>query len=452
MKSFWIGTKEIITNKKLMTSIFITLCLLILFRIGSIITIPLVDPSNINSTGSNNSFTDLLNLIGGGGLSRFSIFALGIGPYITAQIIVQLLSTDLVPPLQRLAKSGEKGRKQLDMISRLITLPFAILQVFAVVQLLDNTNLVKFGELDATKWAYLMAILVAGTYFAIFLGDLITKKGVGNGLSLIIAAGVISHLRFDFATVFRSIGQNYGTNINLIFNFSLYIVFSFLMIIFVAIINGSVRKIPIQKTGQGVIGSDQLPYLPIKVNSAGILPVIFASSFLSIPITIAQILPPSAIEHKWNIEDYVSFNSWVGISIYFSLVVLFTFFYSYIQTNPEELSKNLRNSGSFIVGIRPGEDTERHITKVLNRINWLGGPFIAIIACLPYVVQKLFSIPSNTALGGTGIIILVSVCIETFKAIQSSKTSSNYSKKTNFLITSNENITNNNNSSGSTIW
>jgi preprotein translocase subunit SecY len=451
MKKFLANLKSFFKNKDLLISIAITLAILILYRIGSLITIPNV--GKVDTATGQSSFSEIVNLLGGGGLRRFSIFALGISPYITAQIIIQLLSSDLIPPLSRMAKSGEKGRKKIDMISRLVTLPFAILQVFAIIQVSDQTGIIQTSNWTAATWAYSISVLIAGTYFAIFLGDIITKKGIGNGISLIIAAGIIANLPYDFTNVYRSISGNSketSTFTHVIY-FMIYILFCLVLIALVAFISSSTRKIPIQKTNQGVIADQELPYLPIKLNNSGVIPVIFATSLISIPLTIAQILKEDY--PKWDINNYLNLNTPVGMTVYFVLVLLFSFLYSYIQTNPDELADNLKNSNSFIPGINPGRDTSVYISKVMYRINWIGGPYIAIIATLPYLIDFIWKIPSTSALGGTGLIISISVCIETYKTIKSSLTKKGYDslkKVIQVTNTSNENVSNKND--GGSLW
>jgi preprotein translocase subunit SecY len=423
--------KEIFTNKTVISALAITLFLVLAFRIGSTLTIPGIKlPSN--AFNPNDSFAGMLDLLAGGGLSRMSIFAVGVGPYITAQIIVQLLSSDLIPPMARMAKGGERGRRKLEIITRILTLPFCIAQGYAVIALLLNNQSgstitiygsSSIGDLSAGQIMTLLLIMVAGTYISIFLGDIITKRGVGNGVTLLILAGIVSSIIPNFREAFRTIAgkmdsQSSNYTINLVMGTGLYILFFVLILIATVFINGSTRKIPIQQTGQGLTTDiNNLPFLPIKLNAAGVIPVIFASSVMTIPGTIAQFLPQG--ETKWFIagdgsgtNGYLTLNTASGLVLYFVFIVLFSFFYSYIQINPQQLSENFEKSGKFIPGIKTGEDTERHIAKVLSRVNWIGGPFLALIAILPYIVAEITSIPSGLALGGTGLIIIVTATME----------------------------------------
>jgi preprotein translocase subunit SecY len=248
----------------------------------------------------------MMNLLAGGGLQHMSLLAVGVGPYITAQIIVQLLSSDLIKPMAKMAKGGERGRKKLEIITRILTLPFCIAQGYAVLALLLRNNsssgitvfgCTSLGELSAGQIFSLLLIFVAGTYIAIFIGDMITKRGVGNGVTLLILAGIVSSIISNFQYAYETIAGKISTSqdtyvISVILSFGLYVLFFIAILIAVIFINGSTRKIPIQQTGQGLTTEiDNLPFLPIKLNSAGVIPVIFASSIITIPGTIAQFLP-----------------------------------------------------------------------------------------------------------------------------------------------------------------
>lgn len=436
----WKRFKQIITNKKVLSGIFFTIFLLIIFHICSSITLPgIVLPNAYNQS----DFQGMLNLLAGGGLTHMSFFAIGVGPYITSQIIVQLLSSDLIAPLSRIQKQGERGKKKLEIITRLLTLPFCLVQSFAVMTMILNLNQTAqsgstftiFGKLTMSDLSpgeiiVMMLILTGGAYVALFLGDMITKRGVGNGITVIIYAGILSNIIGNFSSVYQTIGSKFTQTTSsytlvVILTFMIYMVFYFLVLLVVTFVNDSVRKIPIQQTGEGLTSDvKNLSYLPIKFNSAGVIPVIFASSVMTIPGTIAQFLQEG--NAKWIINDYFTLESWSGISLYFLFTILFTFFYSYVQLNPTQIQENFEKSGKFIPGVKSGENTSKHITKVLNRINWMGGPFLAVIATLPYFISKVSGIPSGLALGGTGIIILVSASIEIWNSIISAITNTGY--------------------------
>lgn len=443
--SSWMKFKMIFTNKQVIAGIMFTVFILVIYHICSIITIPGISvPDNYSTT---DDFTSLLNLMAGGGLTRMSIFAVGVGPYITSQIIVQLLSSDLIPPLSRLTKQGERGKRKLEILNRVLTLPFCLVQSYAVIALILNLNssgssdtfsifgCTSISDLSAGQIIAMMTILTGGSYIAIFFGDMITKRGVGNGITVIILAGILSNFVSNFQVVFESIGSKVSPTITgfmliVVLLFVIYVIFYFLILLVVTFINSCTRKIPIQQTGQGLTTkTENLPFLPIKLNSAGVIPVIFASSIMSIPTTIAQFLQEGT--GKWIIQDYFTLSSWTGMSIYFVLIVLFTFFYSYVQINPPQMAENFEKSGKFIPGVKSGDDTNVHISRVLSRVNWLGAFFLAIIATLPYVVSKLTGIPSGIAVGGTGIIIIVSATIEIWNSIKSAATTTGYEKTRN---------------------
>lgn len=429
--------KPIFTNRTVLVSLLITLAFILFYHIGTRLTLPgVVLPAAYKTQGS---FAEMLNLLSAGGLEHMSIFAIGLGPYITAQIIIQLLSSDLVRPLSKMAKAGERGKKKLEIVTRLVTLPFCFIQAYATIALIlskngsgSGTGITVFGastigEIPGGQLFGLMLLLTAGTYIAIFIGDMITKRGVGNGVTTLILVGVISQLFSSFNNVFNTIAFKLtGSNqITIVLSCILYSFFFIAMLLVVIYINGATRKIPIQQTGQGLIEDNkELPYLPIKLNAAGVIPVIFASSVITIPGTIAQFLKEG--EAKWFIQNWLTLDSGVGIAIYFVLIILFSFFYSYIQINPQQISENFQKGGKFIPGVRMGEDTEKHVTKVLFRINWIGAPFLAIIASIPYIISIATGIPSGMSLSGTGIIILVTASLELWAAIKSASTTSGY--------------------------
>lgn len=439
-EGFWKNIVQIFKNKKVLAGVFFTVFLLIIFHVCSSITLPGIQiPDQYNQT----DFAGMLNLLAGGGLTRMSFFAVGVGPYITAQIIVQLLSSDLIPPLSRIQKQGERGKRKLEIITRMLALPFCLIQAYAIMAMIFSMNgsaesgatfsifgKTTMADLSAGEIFGLMMIFTGGSYIAIFLGDMITKRGVGNGITVIIFAGILSNLFGNFISVYHSIASKFPQTestytLAVILTFLIYMLFYFLVLLVVTFINGSIRKIPIQQTGEGLTSDvKNLSYLPIKFNSAGVIPVIFASSIMTIPSTIAQFLKEG--DAKWVIQDYFTLESWSGMSLYFIFTILFTFFYSYVQLNPTQIQENFDKSGKFIPGVKSGENTAKHITKVLNRINWMGGPFLAVIATLPYFISKISGIPSGLALGGTGIIIIVSASIEIWNSINSAVTNTGY--------------------------
>ncbi|AAB96295.1 preprotein translocase subunit SecY [Mycoplasmoides pneumoniae] len=422
----------LLRNRDFMISFLITVVLLVLFRVLAIIPLPGIQVNQTGLDQNSNDFFSLFNLLGGGGLNQLSLFAVGISPYISAQIVMQLLSTDLIPPLSKLVNSGEVGRRKIEMITRIITLPFALVQSFAVIQIATNSgggsSPITLKNNGSDFVAFYIIAMTAGTYLSVFLGDTISKKGIGNGITLLILSGILAQLPEGFIAAYSVLsGVVVTINATLTTAISFFIYFmAFVTLLFATtFITQETRKIPIQQSGQGLVTeSSALPYLPIKVNSAGVIPVIFASSIMSIPVTIAQFQPQT--ESRWFVEDYLSLSKPTGIVLYGILVILFSFFYSYIQINPERLAKNFEKSGRFIPGIRPGKDTEKHIARVLVRINFIGAPFLTVIAIIPYIVSALIHLPNSLSLGGTGIIIIVTAVVEFMSALRSAATATNY--------------------------
>ena len=447
-KSFWIQFKQIFTNKQVIVSFIATMVLLILFRIGASLTIPGIVISNDGSvSGSDSSFLGILNLLGGGGTTRLSFMAVGVSPYITAQIIIQLLSSDLVKPLTRLSKAGERGKRKLEVITRLLTIPFALMQAYAVLSLAGTTGsgITFFGQSSITavkgyELFFLLIGMTAGTFLTLFIGDIISKRGVGNGITLIILVGVVSSLFSNFSTVFQFlvIGNTNSNDLIKYFSFIMYVLFFILILLATTFMNGSVRKIPVQQIGQGLSKEvDEMPYLPIKLNAAGVIPVIFASSIMTIPPTIAQFLAKDSSVASF-ISNYLAIEKPVGLTIYAILILLFGFFYSHIQVNSEKLAENFQKSGKFIPGVKMGEETQKYISRTLNRVNFIGVPFLMLIAIIPYIISLTTNIPSGLALGGTGIIIMVTGALDFWSSLKSAQTNYTYSNITKGLKKSNE--------------
>lgn len=445
-KSNWVQLKEIFTNKQVIVSLVATMILLILFRIGANLTLPGIKLTQSPSFDTETSFLGIMNILGGGGITQFSFMAIGVSPYITAQIIIQLLSTDLVKPLVNLTKQGEKGKRKIEIINRVLAMPFALMQAYAVLSLATNQGAITvYGQsslLAISPWQMftLLIGMTTGTYLTIFIADIISKRGIGNGITLIILSGIVSSLYTNFANVYTVLVENSNANYDILkyLSFIVYIVFFIIILVSVIFMNGTTRKIPIQQIGQGLSTDvSEMPYLPIKLNAAGVIPVIFASSIMTIPPTIAQFLGQnsSAVEF---INDYLAIETPVGVVIYAVLILLFGFFYSHIQINPEKLSENLKKSGKYIPGVKMGDETYKYLTKTLNRINCIGVPFLMIIAIIPYIISMTTDIPNGLAIGGTGMIIMVSASLEFWQSLKSAQTNYGYSNLTKRIKSDNE--------------
>ncbi len=387
---------SVLRNWKLMKRILFTFGILLIFRLGATITVP---GAHMNSSANMVGFIGLLNTLGGGAIKRFSILALGVSPYITASIIIQLLSSDVIPYLTRLSKGGEKGRIKIDKITRYVTLGLAIIQGLALSYALTNGGgglaasfSIKglFGSQMWLTYAFIITTLAGGSMLTLWLADQITIKGVGNGVSLIIFSGIVATMPVKFQGAFNHFVDIDGAHSAMLIDslkFGSY-VFLFLFLIFlIAFVYQSERHIPIQQTGKGLnLDHAKIPYLPIKVNSAGVIPVIFASSILMIPLTISQFFSSS---HAWVefIEKNLQFTSWLGLTIYSTLILLFTFFYAHVVINSDQISENFQKSGTFIPGVRQGKQTQQYITRTVTILSIMGALFLTLIAALPYITN-----------------------------------------------------------------
>ena len=422
---------QILRNKEIMGRIMFTILILFVFRIGAQITVPGVKiESDLQNYLSSNNALALMNILGGGTLQTFSIFALGVSPYITAQIIVSLLATDVLPALTELKRQGQYGRKKMEMATRYLTLMLGAVQAYGIIQTLRSADAsyisFEVGQYEWLTYIYIIVVMMAGSMLVMWLGDQISVKGIGNGISMIIFAGIVCSLPNQIMSAFSQwIGTSLGTGKELtgVFQFLLYILAYLLIISFVTFIELSKRKIPVQHSGKGgqVQSMAKASFLPIKVNSAGVIPVIFASSIMMAPSVVVAFISPENSNAEWlgifnssTLFDMNGFKMPWGLLIYIALIIAFSFFYANIQINPQELAENFQKNGSYIPGIRPGNETERYVKKVLNRVTCIGALALAFIAALPPILTMSGVFGSNTslALGGTGLIIIVGVALE----------------------------------------
>ena len=424
---------SILKNKEIMNRILFTVLILFIFRIGAQIPVPGAKiEEKLGTYLQENNALSLMNIMGGGTLQTFSIFALGVSPYITAQIIVQLLATDVLPALSDLRKQGQYGRKKMEMATRYLTLMLGAVQAYGIIKTMEGSDLVSFTPDPNAEWltyVYVVIVMLAGSMIVMWLGDQISVKGIGNGVSMIIFAGIVSSLPSQVMNAFQSwITQAQGKGdaavIRGTFQFLLYMLSFLLIISFVTFIELSKRKIPVQHSGKGGGQTQSMArasFLPIKINSAGVIPVIFASSILMAPSVVVAFIDSSATNAKWlgifNTSTMYDMGGWKmpwGLIIYLVLIVVFTFFYANLQIAPEQLAENFQKNGSYIPGIRPGNETERYVRKVLNRVSVIGALSLALIAALPPILTMsgIFGDNASLALGGTGLIIVVGVCLE----------------------------------------
>ena len=405
-------------NKDIRKRIGFTLLCLFIFIVGTTIPVPGV------TTLKDIDFGELANAITGGSIQRFSIFALGVMPYISATIITGLLQMDIIPYFTELRDSGAAGRQKINQINRFLGIGIAFLEGFGM-----SFALVQ----DATAMDYIRItiILTAGTAFLLWLGDRITQKGIGNGISLIIMAGILATIPASFIDTFKALVIDNSSLFLGIIEYLLFILVYIIIIVAVVFVQESERRIPIQYSNQTTssYGSKQ-NYIPFKLNSANVMPVIFASVIFTVPTFIAGLMN-SENGFVTFVNKYVNYTTPTGFVVYIVLIFAFSFFYTFIQVNPKELSKNLARQGGYIPGVRPGKETINYIKTVLGRITLVGALFIAVIAGLPIVVSSFMStnLPTSVSIGGTSILIIVGVALETTRQLESSLINRNYGRR-----------------------
>lgn len=408
-----LGKKE---NKDIRKRILFTLLALFIFKLGTAIQVP-----GTESITSDLGFLEFFNAMGGGALKNFSIFALGVSPYITTSLIIPFL-TEFIPYFADLRDQGQSGRAKLNQITRYMAIAVAFIQgyLFSFAFLGDTASAVESMQIAL--------ILTTGTAFLLWLGDQISAKGIGNGISLIIMAGIVSTLPTMFYNAFISLitfGEGNRLLLMGLLSFGLFTLTYLLVIIGVVFIQISERRLPIQYANKSSISmGKQQSYMPIRIMTAGVIPVIFASSIMSFSSLIAEAVGKESLIIF--VEKYITYTTPVGFIIYALLIVFFAYFYTYFQLKPKELSENLNKGGGYIPGIRPGQDTEKYINQVLSRITLVGAVVLIAIVALPIIFSSFTSLPTSVTIGGTGLLIAVGVSIETYKQIESTITSRTY--------------------------
>lgn len=406
--------KMLITDKSLRNRLLFILGAMVIFRLLSAIPIPGVDSTKLQAFLNNNQFLGVLNIFSGGGLSTLSIAMLGVGPYITSSIIMQLL-TIMSPKLKTMyQEDGELGRKKFNQISRVLTVPLALVQGVAFMFLLKKQGIV--AGLSLMSMFTNLSVIVAGSILIMWIGELISEFGIGNGVSFIIFAGIVARMPQHVSQFFFTFDK---AQIPL---YLLFLVIGILIVAGVVIITEAERPIPVtyakQVRGDHVSGGTQT-YLPIRVNQAGVMPIIFALSILLFPQLIGTALAnasSSALQAISHAMLWFVGNVWLYSVVYFVFVFLFTYFYTAVTFDPEQISTNLQKNGAFVSGIRPGPATQSYITKILNRITTMGAVFLGLIAVLPLAMRAITGISSFT-IGGTALLIVVAVVLDLLKKI-----------------------------------
>lgn len=407
--------------KDIRSKILFTIFILFVFRLGTFITVPGVNAKGLTELSSL-PFLNMLNMVSGSAMQNFSIFAMGVSPYITASIIIQLLQMDIVPKFVEWSKQGEVGRKKLNQATRYLTIVLGIAQSIGITygfNSLTQAGIVKTPNLQT--YIMISVILTAGTMFVTWLGEQITEKGIGNGVSMIIFAGIISRLPESIKEIYEDFFINIESSRiwqSAIF-VTILIVAVLLIVTFVTFMQQAERKIPIQYTKR-VSGAPTSSYLPLKVNAAGVIPVIFASSLIATPNAFLQGFSDRFAGENWYeiMTQIFNYNTVPGATIYAVLIVAFTFFYAFVQVNPEKLAENLQKQGSYIPSVRPGKGTEEYVSSLLMRLNVVGAIFLGLVALIPIIAQMLFDLPQSIGLGGTSLLIVIGVALETAKQLE----------------------------------
>lgn len=414
--------KNAFKSPELRKKILYTLLILVIFRIGALLPVPFADSEALLAATEGNSFLSYQNMMSGGALQNATLFAMSITPYINSSIIIQLL-TVAIPALERLSREGGEGRKKINRITRYVTVGLAIFQAFGLYLLLRNNG--GFEEQYITGWAqYFVAAVViiaftAGASLIMWLGEQINDKGLGNGISIILFAGIIARGPDAIAVLVENFKQG-GANLFLV---PLIVVIFAFVIVFIVIMTNSERRIPVQYAkrvvGRKMYGG-QSSYIPVKISMSGVMPIIFASAFLSLPGLITLFYTPEAGTWQYAVINAFSPQGWVYGVLYFVLIIMFNFFYVSIQYNPVEIANGIKSNNGAIPGIRPGKPTVTFISKVISKISLVGALFLGIIAVFPIVFTALTDM--NISLGGTSIIILVGVAQDTMRQLESQLT------------------------------
>ncbi|MDR0920782.1 MAG: preprotein translocase subunit SecY [Lactobacillales bacterium] len=414
--------------KDIRSKILFTVFILFVFRLGAQITVPGVNAKALENLSSL-PFLNMLNVVSGSAMQNFSVFAMGVSPYITASIVIQLLQMDIVPKFVEWSKQGEVGRKKLNQATRYLTLVLGFVQsigitagfnAYANYKTESGQALVQHA--NVSTYICIGIILTAGTMFVTWMGEQITEKGIGNGVSMIIFAGIIASLPHSVSEIY----EKYFVNIDPGTMWKSFIFIAILLIAVIVIVTATTfmqqaeRKIPIQYTKR-VAGAPTSSYLPLKVNAAGVIPVIFASSFIALPNTVLQFLKDSSYASDgWYkvLTQLFDYSTIPGSILYTVLIVAFTFFYAFVQVNPEKLAENLQKQGSYIPRVRPGKGTEEYVSGLLMRLSTVGSVFLGLVALVPIIAQMVWNLPKSIGLGGTSLLIVIGVALETAKQLE----------------------------------
>ncbi len=431
--------RQLYKNTTLRKRLLVVLVVMVAYSLLSQIPVPVADGAKLQTfltkLFESNSVLGFVNLFSGGALSRFSVLLMGLGPYINASIIIQLL-TQVIPKLGALSKEGEAGRNKINYYTRLLTLPLAIIQSFAMVVLVKNLSTQSvgidlIGNPTVFQWVMMVSTITAGSMLLMWMGELITEKGIGNGISMIILFGIVASLPATMASQFALVQSDPTKIASIIFILAAAIA----SIVFIVYLNEGQRNIPVsyarRMTNTKSYGGVDT-HLPLRVITAGVIPIIFALAFLSIPTFMGQLFTSANTAWVANFAQKLttifSPTSWVYAVSYFVLVVAFTYFYTAIIFKPDEIAENLQKQGGFIPGVRPGEETSKYLKTIITRITFTGSLGLGIVALLPFVMETVFKTSQAITIGGTSLLIIVAVIIETVKQLKSMVLMATYEK------------------------
>lgn len=425
MKEIIDKIKLFLNDPQLKKKVIFTLMIFLFFRVFAFLPVPAINLTKLRLLFSENQFLSLLDIFSGGTLINFSVMALGLNPYINASIILQLL-TMVFPQLEALQKEGEYGRFKINQYTRLLTVPLTFIQTVGIYILLRNQKVI--GSLSPIELISFIVTVTAGTFILIWFGELISEFGLGNGISLLIFAGIIGRLPV-------TVGQTLAVfNQEIIFNLIIFLILSLVVIGSVVYINEAVRKIPVyyaKRIKGNRVYQGATNFLPLKLNQAGVIPIIFAVSFVLMPQLLGNFFQYSKNNFIAGMASFIvkffSPNGFFYNFFYFILVIGFTFFYTVVVFNPQKIAEEIQKYGGFIPGIRPGVATKEYLQKILYRITSVGAIFLGIVAILPSIISKITGM-NNLIIGGTGILIVVSVVLETFKMVEAQLVMKSYDR------------------------
>ncbi len=425
MKKILEKIKQIFNDPELKKKVLFTLFIFLAFRLFAFLPVPAIDLTKLRSLFASNQFLSLLDIFSGGTLINFSVMALGLNPYINASIVLQLL-TVMVPSLEQLSKEGEYGRHKINQYTRFLTAPLTVVQSIGIFVLLRNQKII--GSLSPLEFFSFILTMVAGTFILVWFGELISEYGLGNGISLLILAGIVGRLPVTLSRTASVFNQE------MVFNTIIFLVLAVAVIASIVFINEAVRKIPVyyaKRIKGNRLYQGASNFLPLKLNQAGVIPIIFAVSFVLFPQLIGNFFANVKNVNLASTGRFlVSFFSPSGFFynfFYFILVIGFTYFYTIVVFNPQKISEEIQKHGGFIPGIRPGLATKQYLEKILYRITSVGAVFLGVIAVMPVLMSKLTGLTS-LVIGGTGILIVVSVILETFKTVEAQLVMKSYDK------------------------